>query len=45
MSKSKETISANAGIYITHKRICDFYNANKHINIESMNIILLDFIE
>lgn len=45
MSKSKETIIANAGICITNKRICDFYNANKNINIESMNIILLDFIE
>ena len=30
---------------INNKRIFDYYNANKNVDIESMNIILLDFIE
>ena len=30
---------------INNKRIFDYYNNNKNIDIESMNIILLDFIE
>ena len=30
---------------ITNKRIYDYYNANKNVNIESMNLILLDFME
>jgi len=35
----------NYNTIINNKRIFDFYNANKNIDIESMNIILLDFIE
>jgi hypothetical protein len=30
---------------INNKRIYDYYNANKNVNIESMNLILLDFME
>ena len=30
---------------INNKRIYDYYNANKNVNIEAMNIILLDFME
>ena len=30
---------------INNKRIHDYYNANKNVNIESMNLILLDFME
>jgi hypothetical protein len=30
---------------INNKRIYDYYNANKNVNIETMNIILLDFME
>ena len=30
---------------ISNKRIYDYYNANKNVNIESMNLILLDFME
>jgi len=30
---------------IDNKRIYDFYNTNTNINIESMNLLLLDFIE
>ena len=30
---------------ITNKRIYDYYNSNKNVNIESMNLILLDFME
>ena len=32
-------------ITINNKRIYDYYNANKNVNIESMNLILLDFME
>lgn len=32
-------------VTINNKRIFDYYNANKNVDIESMNIILLDFIE
>lgn len=32
-------------ISFSNKRIVDYYNANPNINIESMNIILLDFME
>ena len=30
---------------INNKRVYDFYTANPHINIESMNLVLLDLIE
>jgi hypothetical protein len=39
MEKNKYAITIN------NKRIYDYYNANPNISIESMNIILLDFIE
>jgi hypothetical protein len=39
MDKSKHIIKIN------NKRIYDYYVANPNINIESMNLILLDFIE
>ena len=32
-------------VIINNKRIWDFYNENKNINIENVNIFLLDFIE
>lgn len=32
-------------ISLSNKRIVDYYNANPNINIESMNLILLDFME
>lgn len=32
-------------ISFSNKRIVDYYNANPNINIESMNLILLDFME
>jgi len=32
-------------ITLNNKRIFDYYNSNKNVNIESMNIILLDFME
>ena len=32
-------------ITFTNKRIVDYYNTNPNINIESMNLILLDFME
>lgn len=32
-------------ISLSNKRIVDYYNANTNINIESMNLILLDFME
>ena len=35
----------NFTITIDNKRIYDFYNTNTNINIESMNLLLLDFIE
>ena len=35
----------NYDITISNKRIFDYYNSNKNINIESMNLILLDFME
>ena len=37
---SKQTV-----ISFSNKRIVDYYNANPNINIESMNLILLDFME
>ena len=39
MSKPKSTIT------LSNKRIVDYYNANPNINVESMNLILLDFME
>jgi len=39
MDKTKNVIK------ISNKRIYDYYNANPNINIETMNLILLDFIE
>ena len=39
MSKQQNVIS------FSNKRIVDYYNANPNINIESMNLILLDFME
>ena len=39
MDKNKNVITIN------NKRIYDYYNANPNINIETMNLILLDFIE
>jgi hypothetical protein len=39
MDKTKHVIKVN------NKRIFDYYNANPNINFESMNLILLDFIE
>ena len=41
MDKTKPTTV----IKINNKRIYDYYNANPNINIETMNLILLDFIE
>ena len=35
----------NFVIKFSNKRIFDYYNANPNINIESMNLILLDFME
>lgn len=32
-------------ITITNSRICNFYSKHKHINIETMNLILLDLLE
>jgi hypothetical protein len=32
-------------ITISNKRIYDFYNTNPNVNIESMNLILLDFLD
>ena len=32
-------------ITFSNKRIVDYYNTNPNINIESMNLILLDFME
>lgn len=32
-------------ISLNNKRICDFYNNNPHIDVETMNLILIDFIE
>ncbi len=39
MTKPQHVIS------FSNKRIVDYYNANPNINIESMNLILLDFME
>jgi hypothetical protein len=38
-------MSVNYSTVINNKRIYDYYNENKHVNIETMNIILLDFME
>jgi hypothetical protein len=32
-------------IVIKNKKICEFYNQNKHINIEAANLLLIDFIQ
>jgi hypothetical protein len=45
---STTTPPAQAGtttLTINNKRVYDFYTANPHINIESMNLVLLDLIE
>jgi hypothetical protein len=39
MNKQKDVIT------FSNKRIVDYYNTNPNINIESMNLILLDFME
>lgn len=35
----------NHVVKINNKRIFDYYNANPNVNIESMNLVLLDFME
>jgi hypothetical protein len=35
----------NYNTVINNKRIYDYYNENRHVNVETMNIILLDFME
>jgi hypothetical protein len=38
-------MSENYNTVINNKRIYDYYNENRHVNVETMNIILLDFME
>ena len=35
----------DCSIVLNNKRIFSFYNENKHINVESANLLLIDFFE
>ena len=39
------TSVTDCSIVLNNKRIFSFYNENKHINVESANLLLIDFFE